>query len=265
MSWTPARHELHSDPAVLWIATKLSITEDEVVGRLFRIWFWFDAHSLDGSAVLPDGYLGRLCGNSDLPAAMMDPDVAWLRRDGNRYTIPNFKHWMGKGAKKRLLDARRKSDDRATAGPENGISENEADICPSGNGHESGQMSASMSHENRTSNRTTGQDIELEKTDRPAGANAGKTGSDGAERIIKALGLTPERAASERRSIGAVCRKIATYPPKQASGVLAEAVDMAGKKGRAKGLANPVAAWQAAMKDVFATCDEHAARRNGTP
>lgn len=48
--WLKVRLDLRNDPAVIGMAEKLGIDQDTVVGKLIRLWSWFDLQSRDGHA-----------------------------------------------------------------------------------------------------------------------------------------------------------------------------------------------------------------------
>ena len=46
--WIKMRIDIADDPAVIGIAAALRMSEDEVVGKLHRLWSWADKHTTDG-------------------------------------------------------------------------------------------------------------------------------------------------------------------------------------------------------------------------
>jgi hypothetical protein len=107
--WIPMRTNLEDDPTVIFISRATKLQPDHVVGKLHRLWAWIDSHTEDGSlrgidAAWVDQYVKRrgfACAMSGAP----DP---WLKIDDAGISIPNFEHWFGTSAKRRLMDTRRK-------------------------------------------------------------------------------------------------------------------------------------------------------------
>lgn len=95
------------DKAEVWkIAGELNIDPDAVVGKLLRVWIWFDQHTNDGNApsvtkMLLDRVVG-VTGFCDRVIA-----AGWMLDDGETITLPNFDRHNGKTAKNRALTAKR--------------------------------------------------------------------------------------------------------------------------------------------------------------
>lgn len=124
--WIKFEHSTLDKPEVLVLADFLETTPDDIVGKLLRIWVWFDKNSVNGDAGgvtgnalmrFIDGHVGR----QGFAACMKK--VGWLNENG----VPNFDRHNGKSAKKRALTAARtrewrdaKGDDSVTrdASPE---------------------------------------------------------------------------------------------------------------------------------------------------
>lgn len=95
------------------IAVELSIDPDAVVGKLLRVWTWFDLHTQDGNAdsVSPSvtkALLDRHVGVSGFCEAMIS--VGWMEQTESAITLPNFVRHNGKTAKTRCLTAKRVSE-----------------------------------------------------------------------------------------------------------------------------------------------------------
>lgn len=118
--WLKIEVALPQKPEVWQMAGMLGIDPDSVVGKLLKVWAWFDAHTENGDAfgvtfVMVDSIAGRngfgeamaLCG--------------WLEQNGSLLRLPNFDRHNGKTAKNRALTAKRmasmrnKSDDESDA------------------------------------------------------------------------------------------------------------------------------------------------------
>lgn len=104
--WLKIEVALPQKPEVWQIAGILGIDPDAVVGKLLKVWAWFDAHTENGDApgvtyVMVDAITGRngfgeamaLCG--------------WLEQDGSILRLPHFDRHNGKTAKNRALTAKR--------------------------------------------------------------------------------------------------------------------------------------------------------------
>jgi len=93
------------------IATHLDIDPDAVVGKLFRVWCWFDEHTENGHAPsVTKKLLDREVSVPGFCAAM--ESVGWMLDDGTTITLPNFDRHNGESAKKRALSAERKRRQR---------------------------------------------------------------------------------------------------------------------------------------------------------
>jgi hypothetical protein len=111
-----------SDKAEVWqIAMELGIDPDAVVGKLLRVWAWFDSHSTTGDAPSVTGaLLDRIVGVTGFCAAV--ERAGWMRTEAGKVSIPNFERHNGQTAKDRALTAKRmakhrgKSDARSVTG-----------------------------------------------------------------------------------------------------------------------------------------------------
>jgi hypothetical protein len=93
-------------PEVLQMADLLNITSDDVVGKLLRVWGWFDQRSVNGDAggvtdVTLMKFIDRHVGMVGFAACMKK--VGWLTNDG----LPNFDRHNGETAKNRALTKKR--------------------------------------------------------------------------------------------------------------------------------------------------------------
>lgn len=93
-------------PEVFQMAEALAIDPDAVVGKLLRVWSWFDQHSQTGNAsVTVIALLDRQTGVAGFCSAM--ESVGWMARDENGLFLPHFDRHNGKTAKNRALTNRR--------------------------------------------------------------------------------------------------------------------------------------------------------------
>lgn len=93
-------------PEVIQMADLLTLESDDVVGKLLRVWGWFDQRSLDGNAGGVTGVtlmklIDRVVNRQGFAACMKK--VGWLSDDG----LPNFERHNGETAKKRALTQKR--------------------------------------------------------------------------------------------------------------------------------------------------------------
>lgn len=104
--WMKVELELPDKPEVHYIAGVLNLDPDAVVGKLLRVWGWFDKHTENGNAVgVTFTLLDRITNVTGFAEAMAVS--GWLEQDGHVLIIPNFDRHNGKSAKKRALTAKR--------------------------------------------------------------------------------------------------------------------------------------------------------------
>lgn len=93
-------------PEVWAIADQLAIDPDAVVGKLLRVWAWFDDHTEKGNAPsVTKSLLDRRVGVSGFCEAMIL--AGWMTQVDGVLTIPNFDRHNGATAKSRCLTAKR--------------------------------------------------------------------------------------------------------------------------------------------------------------
>lgn len=93
-------------PEVWQIAESLSIDPDAVVGKLLRVWSWFDQQTEIGNAPsVSKLLLDRLVGVSGFCKVVIA--TGWMIDDGGVLTLPHFDRHNGKTAKNRALTAKR--------------------------------------------------------------------------------------------------------------------------------------------------------------
>ena len=106
--WMKIELELPDKPEVHYIAGVLNIDPDAVVGKLIRIWQWFNKHTENGNAVgvtfaLPD----RIAGVTGFGEAMQF--AGWLIQNGSTLTMPKFDRHTSESAKTRANAASRQN------------------------------------------------------------------------------------------------------------------------------------------------------------
>ncbi|MHA7916026.1 hypothetical protein [Alloalcanivorax xenomutans] len=93
-------------PEVWAVAATLNIDPDAVVGKLLRVWAWFDQHTEDGNAVsVTKMLLDRQVGVPGFCDAVIQS--GWMHEHGGCISLPNFDRHNGKTAKKRAVTAKR--------------------------------------------------------------------------------------------------------------------------------------------------------------
>lgn len=81
-------------PEVYQMAEILGLDRDMVIGKLLRVWGWFDRQSVDGNApVTVRPLLNNLAGQSGFLEAM--EAVGWLEVDENSIRMPKFDRHNG--------------------------------------------------------------------------------------------------------------------------------------------------------------------------
>lgn len=116
--WIKFEASTPDKPEVWQIAEELGIDPDAVVGKLLRVWLWFDENSENGyAAIVTKSLLNRLTGVTGFAEAM--ERAGWLvvetERKGAKggvIRIPNFERHNGQTAKNRALTARRMEKSR---------------------------------------------------------------------------------------------------------------------------------------------------------
>jgi hypothetical protein len=115
MNWIKLRTDLHSDPAVLALATRMGCSRHQIVGQLSDIWGWIGGHTADGSCpnVSPEmidayiqvpGYASHLT------------EIGWLEVSERGVTFPKWDRHNSSSAKARALESEAKAIRRACVG-----------------------------------------------------------------------------------------------------------------------------------------------------
>lgn len=102
-------------PEVLAISAAMGWDEpDLTVGKLFRLWRWFDQHTTDGNArSVTSALLDRVVGVTGFVQAVAD--VGWLTVNEDGIRLNNFDRHNGETAKQRALTAKRVAGHKANA------------------------------------------------------------------------------------------------------------------------------------------------------
>ncbi len=104
--WIKMDVGLPEKPEVWQIAGMVGIDADSVVGKLLKVWRWFDAHTESGNAAgVTFPLVDHVAGVTGFAEAMAL--CGWLVQDGSVMSLPNFDRHNGKTAKNRALTAKR--------------------------------------------------------------------------------------------------------------------------------------------------------------
>lgn len=108
-------------PEVCQIADLANIDPDAVVGKLMRVWGWFDQQTEKGNAPsVSKKLLDRLVGVTGFCEHMKS--VSWMIEAEGVISLPHFDRHNGKTAKNRLLTAKRVANHKAANGKSNAAS-----------------------------------------------------------------------------------------------------------------------------------------------
>ena len=109
--WIKMETMLHEKPEVIQIAAELGMDRFSVVGRLHRLWSWFNAQSRDGHAKgVTDVFVDELLSCDGF--ARMLRKVDWLEVRSGSLLVPHFDRHNGESAKKRAVQNERKRRER---------------------------------------------------------------------------------------------------------------------------------------------------------
>jgi hypothetical protein len=113
--WLKMESSTPDKPEVFAITAKMGWDDpDLTVGKLFRVWRWFDQQTVNGNAVgVTYALLDRIAGATGFAQAMIE--VAWLAMSENGLSLPNFEKHNGATAKGRAQTAKRVANYRADA------------------------------------------------------------------------------------------------------------------------------------------------------
>ena len=106
--WLKIELALPDKPEVHYIANALSLDPDAVVGKLLRVFIWFDLHTQNGNALgVTFALVDRLAGVTGFGEAMQF--AGWLEQRDKTLCMVNFDRHNGESSKKRALSAKRQS------------------------------------------------------------------------------------------------------------------------------------------------------------
>lgn len=103
--WLKVEVATPDKPEIWLIAEALQIDPDAVVGKLFRVWAWFDQQTENGNApTVTKMLLDRKVGVTGFCDAVIQ--AGWMEEKGS-LILPNFDRHNGQTAKNRALTAKR--------------------------------------------------------------------------------------------------------------------------------------------------------------
>lgn len=109
--WMKIELELPDKPEIHAMAGMLQIDPDAVVGKLIRVWQWFDKHTTDGNAFgVTYSLLDRITNVTGFSEAMVF--VGWLEQNDKTLSMPRFERHTSNSAKTRALTNKRVSKSR---------------------------------------------------------------------------------------------------------------------------------------------------------
>lgn len=104
--WMKIELDLADKPEIHYISSILKIEPDAVIGKLIRVWAWFDKHTTDGNAHgVTFAVVDRMAGLVGFGEAMQF--AGWLSQKGTVLSMPKFNRHNGESAKKRALTSER--------------------------------------------------------------------------------------------------------------------------------------------------------------
>lgn len=104
--WIKMELTLPDKPEVHYIANALKLDPDAVIGKLLRVWAWFDMHTENGNALgVTFSLVDRLTSVAGFGEAMQF--AGWLEQRDKVLCMVNFDRHTSESAKKRALTAKR--------------------------------------------------------------------------------------------------------------------------------------------------------------
>lgn len=171
--WLKVEASIWEKPEVWQMSQDLDLDLDAVVGKLLRIWSWFDQQTINGNAPsVTVSFLDARVGVTGFCDAMKV--VGWMREKGGQVLLPNFDRHNGQTAKDRALTAKRqqhyrsrKSNGRVTVGTspekrskENSINKNTPLYPPTVKSNETSRKLSTAERAKQAEDRVTNQWLE---------------------------------------------------------------------------------------------------------
>lgn len=132
--WIKVEKATPSKPEIMAIAAACNLSSDDAFGKCFRLWSWFDTHSVDGTVKgITVAGIDQLVGLAGFADALTS--VGWFNVRTGAVELPNFGRHMGQTAKQRLRGAERQRKFREQSDGEqsqkrNGSSSRKRDVIP---------------------------------------------------------------------------------------------------------------------------------------
>ena len=112
--YIPVTKTLPRKREVLAIATATGRSRSDVVLALLDFWFWVDDESVDGQLPgLTPSHLTGLFPGTDDAFWLAVISAGWLIQRTTGLEVPNFQRWLGQSAKRRLIEAEKKRQQRS--------------------------------------------------------------------------------------------------------------------------------------------------------
>ncbi|MBB5408576.1 hypothetical protein HDG34_002513 [Paraburkholderia sp. HC6.4b] len=136
MSWLKIDAATPDKREVWAIAAALSLDRDAVVGKLVRVWLWFEQYSHNGNAPsVTTALVDALVNVSGFADAMIT--VHWLSIENGGLSMPHFDWHTGASANRRACTATRVSRHKSTNGQSNAEGNAESNAAANAEGNAS--------------------------------------------------------------------------------------------------------------------------------
>lgn len=110
--WIKMDTELPDKPEVIRMSGLLGMDRFAIVGRLHRLWSWWNKHTADGHAPgVTETFLDELVNRDGFSAALREVD--WLQARSGSLVVPRFDRHNGNSAKSRVQAAERQKLSRS--------------------------------------------------------------------------------------------------------------------------------------------------------
>ena len=109
--WIKMESNLATKPEVIMLAATFDCDEDLIVGKLHRLWSWFDDHTEDGKCnQITSNWIDRYLRLDGFAQALLD--CGWLLIKDGVIELPNWDNHNGETAKRRAKDNKRKGQSK---------------------------------------------------------------------------------------------------------------------------------------------------------
>ena len=198
--WLKVTHALPMKPEVWAIAQELGLDPDAVVGKLLRVWVYFDTQTEDGYAPsISKAIIDRDVGVPGFIDAMIK--VRWLKDDTSMIHVVNFDYHISKTAKSRALSRNRMQANRQKTAEKTRTSEKP--LRSERNSGDAASVTIASLEKRREKNISQDQEIRPKKThaytddfERMWAKRPPRAGSDSKAKAFKALSARLKQGAS---------------------------------------------------------------------